>query len=69
MKYGFKCEDCTHRFEKDVIAMSSFQVRQKYRVTCPRCKSKNCKKLISASAVIFKGSGFYRNDSKIKKKV
>jgi putative FmdB family regulatory protein len=32
--------------------------------TCPECKSEALKKVYGSVGVVFKGSGFYRNDSR-----
>jgi putative FmdB family regulatory protein len=55
--YEYACEACGHRFEE-------FQsIKAKPITTCPVCKKKKVKRLISAGAgFIFKGSGFYITD-------
>ena len=55
--YEYACEACGHRFEE-------FQsIKAKPLTTCPVCKKKKVKRLISAGAgFIFKGSGFYITD-------
>jgi putative FmdB family regulatory protein len=59
--YAYHCDACEHEFEK-------FQkVSDKPIRTCPKCKKKKVRKLITGGAgVIFKGSGFYCNDYKRK---
>ena len=53
--YEYKCEACHHQFE----------VQQKFSDplidTCVRC-GKGVRKLISASGIMFKGSGWYVTD-------
>jgi putative FmdB family regulatory protein len=55
--YEYACDACGHRFEE-------FQsIKAKPIATCPVCKKKKVKRLISAGAgFIFKGSGFYITD-------
>ncbi|MFQ5455604.1 MAG: FmdB family zinc ribbon protein [Nitrospirota bacterium] len=53
--YEYECEKCAHRFE----------VMQKFSDTpiseCEICKG-NVRKVISPSAIVFKGSGWYVTD-------
>lgn len=55
--YEYACSACGHQFEE-------FQsIKAKPISTCPECKKKKVKRLISAGAgFIFKGSGFYITD-------
>jgi putative FmdB family regulatory protein len=55
--YEYACAACGHQFEE-------FQsIKAKPLTTCPECKKKKVKRLISAGAgFIFKGSGFYITD-------
>lgn len=55
--YEYACSACGHQFEE-------FQsITAKPLTTCPECKKKKVKRLISAGAgFIFKGSGFYITD-------
>jgi putative FmdB family regulatory protein len=55
--YEYACSACGHQFEE-------FQsIKSKPLTTCPSCKNKKVKRLISAGAgFIFKGSGFYITD-------
>ena len=53
--YEYECEKCGHRFEK-IQKFSDPPVK-----TCPRCEGK-VKKLPSAPAIQFKGSGWYITD-------
>jgi len=55
--YSFACRDCDHRFE---------QVLSIHHSTLPACSAcgGEVRKVISNVAVTFKGSGFYRTDSR-----
>ena len=53
--YEYKCEACAHRFER-IQKFSDPPVE-----TCPQCAG-HVKKLLSAPAIQFKGSGFYITD-------
>jgi putative FmdB family regulatory protein len=61
--YQYACTDsaCGHRFE----AVQSFSDDPLTR--CPICESR-LRKVFSAVGVVFKGSGFYRTDSREKPK-
>ena len=55
--YQYACTDCGHAFEQ-------FQSFSDDALTvCPECSGK-LRKLFSAVGVVFKGSGFYRTDSR-----
>ena len=55
--YAYSCTDCDHQFE----------VRQSFTddalTDCPECAGR-LRKLFNAVGVVFKGSGFYRTDSR-----
>jgi len=55
--YQYACADCSGELE----------VRQSFTddslTTCPTCEGR-LRKILSAVGVVFKGSGFYRNDSR-----
>jgi putative FmdB family regulatory protein len=53
--YEYKCEACAHRFER-IQKFSDPPVE-----TCPQCGGQ-VRKLLSAPAIQFKGSGFYITD-------
>jgi putative FmdB family regulatory protein len=55
--YQYSCTDCGHFFE----AVQSFS--DDSLTVCPVCKGK-LRKVFNAVGVVFKGSGFYRNDSR-----
>ena len=54
--YTYRCESCGVQFERH----QSFQDAP--LKTCPECRKKSLKKVITPSRVIFKGSGFYATD-------
>ena len=56
--YVYACKACEHQFEK----FQSFNARALR--TCPSCGEKALQKVIFPAGVVFKGSGFYVNDSK-----
>ena len=59
--YAYACSACEHAFD----------VRQSFSdlplTTCPQCERETLRKLFSPVGVVFKGSGFYRNDSRAAK--
>src|SRR5580692_6366741 len=57
--YEYKCNKCGHRFER---LLKSYNETVK---ECPVCGGE-VERLISASAVQFKGSGFYSTDYGVK---
>ena len=57
--YQYACTECGHRFEQ-------FQSFSDDALTeCPECSGR-LRKLFGAVGVVFKGSGFYRTDSRDK---
>jgi putative FmdB family regulatory protein len=57
--YQYRCTECGHAFEQ-------FQSFTDDALTeCPECGGR-LRKLFNAVGVVFKGSGFYRNDSRSK---
>jgi putative FmdB family regulatory protein len=55
--YQYACTECGHDFEQ-------FQSFSEDSLTeCPECRGR-LRKLFNAVGVVFKGSGFYRNDSR-----
>ena len=55
--YQYACTECGHAFEQ-------FQSFSEDALTvCPKCDGK-LRKLFNAVGVVFKGSGFYRTDSR-----
>ena len=56
--YTYRCEACGVQFEKH---QSFHDAPLK---TCPECRKKKLKKVITPTRIIFKGSGFYATDHK-----
>lgn len=54
--YEYKCKKCGHRFE-EIQQYSDKPIKR-----CPKCKKGTVEKLLSAPAVMFKGSGWYVTD-------
>ena len=56
--YTYRCKECEHQFD----------IRQSFSedplVDCPKCGRPALRKVINQVGVVFKGSGFYVNDSK-----
>lgn len=56
--YSYACPSCDHAFD----------IRQSFTddplTMCPKCGEPKLRKVIHAVGISFKGSGFYRNDSK-----
>jgi len=55
--YAYACTECEHRFE----IVQSFV--DDSLTECPKCDGR-LRKLFNAVGVVFKGSGFYRTDSR-----
>ena len=55
--YAYACTECSHAFEQ----VQSFS--DDALTVCPQCEGR-LRKLFNAVGVVFKGSGFYRNDSR-----
>jgi putative FmdB family regulatory protein len=55
--YQYSCNDCGHFFE----IVQSFS--EDSLTVCPECEGR-LRKVFNAVGVVFKGSGFYRNDSR-----
>jgi len=56
--YTYRCESCGVQFERH----QSFH--DSPLKTCPECRKKALKKVITPTKIIFKGSGFYATDHK-----
>ncbi len=55
--YDYRCDHCGHAFSQ----VQSFQ--DEALETCPNC-GKRPRRLITAPAIVFKGSGWYKTDSR-----
>ena len=55
--YSYACTECDHRFD-EVQAFTDDALS-----TCPQCSGR-LRKLFNSVGVVFKGSGFYRTDSR-----
>ncbi len=55
--YSYACTECDNRFD----AVQAFT--DDALTTCPRCSGR-LRKLFNSVGVVFKGSGFYRTDSR-----
>jgi len=56
--YTYRCGSCGTQFERHQFFHDA------PLKTCPNCKKKALKKVITPTKVIFKGSGFYATDHK-----
>jgi putative FmdB family regulatory protein len=56
--YTYRCENCGVQFERH---QSFTDAPLK---SCPECRKKALKKVITPTKIIFKGSGFYATDHK-----
>jgi putative FmdB family regulatory protein len=56
--YTYRCENCGVQFEHQQ-SFSDTPLK-----TCPECRKKALKKVITPTRIIFKGSGFYATDHK-----
>ncbi len=55
--YSYACTECDHRFD----AVQAFT--EDALTSCPQCSGR-LRKLFNSVGVVFKGSGFYRTDSR-----
>ncbi|PXW25247.1 UNVERIFIED_CONTAM: putative FmdB family regulatory protein [Williamsia faeni] len=55
--YSYACTQCDNRF--DIVQSFS----ENSLTECPQCAGK-LRKLFNSVGIVFKGSGFYRNDSR-----
>jgi putative FmdB family regulatory protein len=55
--YAYACTECDHRFEQHQ-AFSDPALNE-----CPRCSGR-LRKVFNSVGIVFKGSGFYRTDSR-----
>jgi putative FmdB family regulatory protein len=51
--YDYQCEKCQHEWEREQ------RITEDPIKTCPQCKSRKAKRLLSAPGFILKGGGWY----------
>jgi len=51
--YEYMCDKCSHEFEREQ------RITEDPVKTCPKCRSRRVKKLISRTSFVLKGSGWY----------
>lgn len=51
--YEYLCEKCNHEFEREQ------RITEDPVKTCPKCRAKKVRRLISRTAFVLKGSGWY----------
>lgn len=56
--YEYRCKSCGHGLE----VVQSFT--DEPLTTCPNCRKKQLKKVFGSIGITFKGSGFYKTDSR-----
>ncbi len=56
--YQYRCREC----DEDLEVVQSFT--DDPLTKCPNCKKKALRKVFAAPGIAFKGSGFYKNDSR-----
>jgi putative FmdB family regulatory protein len=56
--YQYRCREC----DEDLEVVQSFT--DDPLTKCPNCKKKALRKVFAAPGISFKGSGFYKNDSR-----
>jgi putative FmdB family regulatory protein len=56
--YTYRCDSCGVQFEKHQ-SFNDLPLK-----TCPECRKKSLRKVITPTKIIFKGSGFYATDHK-----
>jgi putative FmdB family regulatory protein len=53
--YEYQCEKCEHEFEREQ-RITADPIK-----TCPKCKARRVKKLISQTSFVLKGDGWYND--------
>lgn len=56
--YTYRCDNCGVQFERHQTFTDT------PLKTCPECRKKTLRKVITPTKIIFKGSGFYATDNK-----
>ena len=54
--YEYRCGGCDHEFEE------MQRITAEPHATCPSCGSEECRRLMSVSSFVLKGSGWYATD-------
>lgn len=57
-KYDYECRNCLHQFELEQ------SMKDDPATECPACHENTARRIISGAGIVFKGAGFYVNDSK-----
>jgi putative FmdB family regulatory protein len=58
--YEYECTKCNHTFEEGA------PITAPPRQRCPRCRGKVQRLISRGTGIVFRGSGFYVNDSRAK---
>jgi putative FmdB family regulatory protein len=56
--YEYECKDCGNRFEK-LQPMTADPIK-----VCPNCGEERVRRIIHPAGIIFKGSGWYKTDTR-----
>lgn len=56
--YTYRCDSCGVEFERHQ-SFNDLPLK-----TCPECRKKSLRKVITPTKIIFKGSGFYATDNR-----
>jgi putative FmdB family regulatory protein len=59
--YEYECTKCNHAFEEEA------PITAPPRQRCPRCRGKVQRLISGGSGIVFRGAGFYINDSRPKR--
>ena len=54
--YEYRCKGCDHEFEE------MQRITAEPHATCPSCGSEECRRLMSVTSFVLKGSGWYATD-------
>jgi len=56
MTYEYRCKECRHKFEVEVVGRLTIEKKRPLSPKCPKCGKKGAIKLISAPNLKFVGS-------------